>query len=314
MIGVQTGLQALGQDGVRGDVRRVPQRERPTRSGWARSAGPTCVCAARTPACRSARTARRRWPIEDLALFRALGRLDRAVPRRRHERRRARRARWRGSRASPTSARPGRRRPRCTAPTRRSRSAGRRRSPSTDHDDVTLVGAGITLHECLAAHDMLGRRRHHRPRARLLQRQADRRGHAALARSTTPGTIVVVEDHRVEGGLGDAVLDALAATGPLPGACAKLGVTQMPGSATPEQLRAWAGIDAAAIADRGPRGGRPVRRHAARGRRDPAERVGDDLLGRHRLGEVDTPGRAGSRVSRRNASSSARLDTLGERR
>ena len=29
---------------------------------------------------------------------------------------------------------------------------------ATDHDDVTLVGAGVTLHECLAAHDILGPR------------------------------------------------------------------------------------------------------------------------------------------------------------
>ena len=62
------------------------------------------------------------------------------------------------------------------------------------------------------------------------------------------GTVVVVEDHRVEGGLGDAVLDALAATGQLEGRVVKLGVREMPGSATPEQLRAWAGIDPASIA------------------------------------------------------------------
>ena len=64
------------------------------------------------------------------------------------------------------------------------------------------------------------------------------------------GVLVVVEDHRIEGGLGDAVLDALAATGPLHGRVEKLGVTGMPGSATPEELRAWAGIDAASIAER----------------------------------------------------------------
>jgi len=44
------------------------------------------------------------------------------------------------------------------------------------------------------------------------------------------------------------VLDALAATGPLSGSVRKLGVSQMPGSATPVELRAWAGIDAASIA------------------------------------------------------------------
>jgi transketolase len=62
------------------------------------------------------------------------------------------------------------------------------------------------------------------------------------------GALVIVEDHRVEGGLGDAVLDALAASGPLRGHVQKLGVHAMPGSGTAEQLRAWAGIDAASIA------------------------------------------------------------------
>jgi transketolase len=62
------------------------------------------------------------------------------------------------------------------------------------------------------------------------------------------GLLVVVEDHRIEGGLGDAVLDALASTGAFTGSVHKLGVTEVPGSATPTELRAWAGIDAAAIA------------------------------------------------------------------
>jgi transketolase len=57
----------------------------------------------------------------------------------------------------------------------------------------------------------------------------------------------VVEDHRIEGGLGDAVLDALARTGSLSGRVIKLAVTDMPGSGTPAELRAWAGIDAGAI-------------------------------------------------------------------
>ena len=60
--------------------------------------------------------------------------------------------------------------------------------------------------------------------------------------------IVTVEDHWPQGGLGDAVLDALAGGGPLP-RVRKLAVRTMPTSATPaEQLRA-AGLDAAAIAD-----------------------------------------------------------------
>ena len=62
--------------------------------------------------------------------------------------------------------------------------------------------------------------------------------------------IVVVEDHRVEGGLGDAVLDALAEGGPLAGTVVKLAVRDMPGSGSPREMRSWAGIDAAAIVGR----------------------------------------------------------------
>ena len=119
----------------------------------------------------------------------------------------------------------------------------------TDHDDVTLVGAGVTLHEALAAHDILGAEG-------ITARVIDCYSVKPIDRDTLrralgdTGAIVVVEDHRVEGGLGDAVLDALAETGPLHGRIAKLGVTGIPGSATPEELRAWAGIDAAGIAHR----------------------------------------------------------------
>jgi transketolase len=61
------------------------------------------------------------------------------------------------------------------------------------------------------------------------------------------GRIVTVEDHWPQGGLGDAVLETVAAPdGPRP-VVVKLAVRDMPASATPaEQLRA-AGIDATAI-------------------------------------------------------------------
>jgi len=62
-----------------------------------------------------------------------------------------------------------------------------------------------------------------------------------------PGRIVVVEDHRPEGGLGSAVAEALAARGQSL-VLAHLAVRGMPGSASPEEQRAAAGIDAAAIA------------------------------------------------------------------
>jgi len=118
---------------------------------------------------------------------------------------------------------------------------------SSDHDDVTLVGAGVTLHESLAARDMLAA---DGITARVIDCYSVKPIDAAALRSALDdtGLLVVVEDHRIEGGLGDAVLDALASTGALTGRVHKLGVTEVPGSATPTELRAWAGIDAAAIA------------------------------------------------------------------
>jgi transketolase len=63
------------------------------------------------------------------------------------------------------------------------------------------------------------------------------------------GLVVVVEDHWVDGGLGDAVLRAVAGEGELSGRVLKLAVTEMPGSGKPEELRDWAGISGPKIAD-----------------------------------------------------------------
>jgi transketolase len=70
----------------------------------------------------------------------------------------------------------------------------------------------------------------------------------ALARAAAEtGAIVTVEDHWREGGLGDAVLGALADAGET---CRvrKLAVDAMPGSGSPDELIHEAGIDAEAIA------------------------------------------------------------------
>ena len=113
-------------------------------------------------------------------------------------------------------------------------------------DDVTLVGAGITVHESLEAADRLAA---DGIEARVLDCYSVKPIDAASLRDAAAetGLLVVVEDHRVEGGLGEAVLDALAAGGTLGGRVIKLAVTDMPGSGTPEELRNWAGIDADAI-------------------------------------------------------------------
>ena len=61
------------------------------------------------------------------------------------------------------------------------------------------------------------------------------------------GTLVTVEDHWPEGGLGDAVLEALADADDR-GKVVKLAVREMPVSGSPEELLHAAGIDAEAIA------------------------------------------------------------------
>ena len=57
----------------------------------------------------------------------------------------------------------------------------------------------------------------------------------------------MAEDHWFEGGLGDAVLDAFTDLGVKPPTVIKLAVRKMPGSGTPAELLATAGIDAAHI-------------------------------------------------------------------
>jgi transketolase len=120
---------------------------------------------------------------------------------------------------------------------------------SSDADRVTLVGAGITVHEALEA---AGSLEADGIAARVVDcytiKPIDAETLRAAASQT--GLLVTIEDHWIEGGLGDAVLAALADGGDLSGRVVKVAVTQMPGSGTPEELRDWAGISASAIADR----------------------------------------------------------------
>jgi transketolase len=112
--------------------------------------------------------------------------------------------------------------------------------------DVTLVAAGITVHESLRAADRLEA---DGVSVRVLDCYSVKPIDARTLRTALDetGVLVVVEDHRIEGGLGAAVLEALASTGELTGRVLLLAVTELPGSGSPEELRAWAGIDADAI-------------------------------------------------------------------
>jgi transketolase len=64
----------------------------------------------------------------------------------------------------------------------------------------------------------------------------------------TTGRIITVEDHFPEGGVGDAVLAALAEAG-VEARVVKLAVTGMPHSGKPEELLSAFGIDAEHIAE-----------------------------------------------------------------
>ena len=81
-------------------------------------------------------------------------------------------------------------------------------------DAVTLIGAGVTLHACLAAADQLAA---DGIRARVIDlysvKPIDTETLLAAAAATN-GRLVVAEDHHPEGGLGAAVTDALLDAGP----------------------------------------------------------------------------------------------------
>jgi transketolase len=115
-----------------------------------------------------------------------------------------------------------------------------------DGGDVTVVAAGVTLHEALQAADRLAGDGIH---ARVIDlysvKPLDLDTLTEAAAET--GAIVTVEDHWAEGGLGDAVGAALAETGE-PFRMRKLAVRSMPGSGSPAELVHEAGIDADAIA------------------------------------------------------------------
>jgi transketolase len=125
---------------------------------------------------------------------------------------------------------------------------GSKLARSGGNDQVTLVGAGVTLHEALHAADIL---QGEGIAARVIDcysiKPVDAEALVAAAEATS-GRIVVAEDHHPEGGLGSAVADALLAAGQQNLHLTHLAVREMPGSGTGEELLAWAGIDADHIA------------------------------------------------------------------
>ncbi|WPP33045.1 transketolase [Streptomyces sp. CL7] len=117
---------------------------------------------------------------------------------------------------------------------------------SSGQDRLTLVAAGVTVPEALAAADALAD-------AGIAVRVVDLYSvkpvdvESLRTAAEETGCLMTVEDHHPEGGLGDAVAEAFGDGRPVP-RLVRLAVRNMPGSASPgEQLHA-AGIDAESIA------------------------------------------------------------------
>jgi transketolase len=122
---------------------------------------------------------------------------------------------------------------------------GSRLVRSSESDDVAIVACGITLEEAVTAAETLASEG---VTARVIDcysiKPIDAERLEAAARETQ--AIITVEDHWPEGGLGEAVLSALA--GVSDGApVEKLAVGDMPTSGKPAELLHAAGIDADAI-------------------------------------------------------------------
>jgi transketolase len=115
-------------------------------------------------------------------------------------------------------------------------------------DVVTLIGAGVTLHECLTAAGQLAEAG---IKARVIDLYSINPIDTDTLRRTcqeTGGRIVVAEDHYPEGGIGSAVLEALAGTNTPDLHAVLLAVKTLPTSGTPQELLDAAGISAHHIA------------------------------------------------------------------
>jgi transketolase len=112
----------------------------------------------------------------------------------------------------------------------------------SNKDRATIIAAGITVHEAVKAVDVLA---HEDIAVRVIDLYTVKPIDAdALADSVraTGGRVVVVEDHWVEGGIGDAVLAALADRGMRELRYRHLAVRKMPGSGKPAEMLDDAGI------------------------------------------------------------------------
>ncbi|XP_059383656.1 transketolase-like protein 2 [Carassius carassius] len=115
----------------------------------------------------------------------------------------------------------------------------------SDNDQVTVIGAGVTLHEALAAHDQLAKEG---VNIRIIDpftiKPLDASTIVESARATG-GRVITVEDHYKEGGLGEAVLSAVGEEPDI--VVHRLAVSHVPRSGKPQELLDIFGISAKSI-------------------------------------------------------------------
>jgi transketolase len=121
-----------------------------------------------------------------------------------------------------------------------------RQSPK---DKVTVIGAGVTLHEALKAADRL---KAEGTAVRVIDlycvKPIDGK-ELAKEIAATGGRLVTVEDHWAEGGIGEAVLSALAQASVAPAKSQLIAVREMPHSGKPDELIDAFGISARHIVE-----------------------------------------------------------------
>jgi len=113
----------------------------------------------------------------------------------------------------------------------------------SDHDVATVVGAGITLHEALTAHEEL---KNENVPIRVIDlysiKPLDEKTLREAARETR--FIVTVEDHYPDGGMGEAVKSVLSGSAT---PVYSLAVEKRPKSGKPGELLDYEGISSRAI-------------------------------------------------------------------
>ena len=116
-------------------------------------------------------------------------------------------------------------------------------------DKVTVIGAGVTLHEALKAADQL---KAEGTAVRVIDLYCVKPiDGTALAKeiAATGGRLITVEDHWAEGGIGEAVLSALAQASVAPAKSRLIAVREMPHSGKPNELVDAFGISARHIVE-----------------------------------------------------------------